>query len=137
MNSNVPPLDFYLGKGRRGTKYCFGELFSSLMQVPLMRERFFNLTGRILRERFAAEEVLAELDSCQGEYTPLMKRQAERWKDFSFNSWEIAMNTFRAVLAKRPALVVKYFQRAYSLDEEEMNRYFGEFVVANAMKSQP
>jgi hypothetical protein len=60
-----------------------------------------------------------------------MRRHAERWDDFSVKSWEKAMDTFRAVLEKRPALVVQYMNRTYKLTEEENDRYFGAFLQYN------
>lgn len=135
MDSNALTLDFYLGKEGKYANCCYGELFTSLMRVPAMRERFFTLTGRILRERFTAEELLAELSSWEAEYRPLIQRHALSWKDFGFNSWEKAMDSFRSVLARRPALVVGYIKRAFRLTDEEVIRYFAAFLEANAIKS--
>ena len=131
FNSNPPPIDFYQGNGRSATKLVYGELFISLMQVPAMKDQFLSLIGRILRERFAAPMVLSEFDRWHEAYTPLMRRHAERWDDFSVKSWEKAMDTFRAVLEKRPALVVQYMNRTYKLTEEENDRYFGAFLQYN------
>ena len=137
LTGKSAPLEFYLGNGKKPTKFCYGELFSSLMQVPAMKERFLALMGRILLERFTNDAVLSELDKWKAELSPLIKRHDERWKDFTFSTWEAAMANFRGMLMKRPTLVVNYLIRAYNLSRAEIERYFGGFLLANAQADAP
>jgi hypothetical protein len=137
INGKSIPLDFFLGSGKAATNYCYGELFTSLMQVPEMKDRFLTLIGRILLERFTKGAVTAELDVWKKDLAPLMQRNAGRWKDFSYSNWVKAMESFRGMLVKRPALVVKYLVKGYSLSQAESERYFGAFSRADAPAGAP
>ncbi len=137
QDTNDKALLFYLDTGKTATKYCYGELFTSLMQVPLMRDRFLSLTGRILAECFTALEITTKLDEWQADYAPLMRLHAQRWMWRSFEHWENTMGVFRTMLAKRPAFVTEYIIRRYQLSEAETERYFGAFLKANAEGQTP
>jgi len=136
-NTNDEALIYYLNSGKIATKYCYGELFSSLMQVPAMRDRFLSLTGRILAERFAAPIVTAKLDEWRAAYAPLMRLHSQRWPGISFEYWENAMDNFQDMLTKRPVVVAEYLISSYLLSEAETERYFSAFLKANGTAETP
>lgn len=131
LSTKLDPLPFYLGDGRQPTKHFYGELFQALMRVPEMRDKFFTLVGRILHERFMAQDVLQELEFWQQAYAPLMEVHGQHWRDQYYSKWEKAMADFRKMLVRRPLLMPKYFAQYYKLTDEEVTRYFGDFLNNN------
>ena len=122
------PLERFLGNGRSPTRFFYGELFQALMQVPEMQNRFFTLCGRILAERFAPDYILPRFNQWQALYSLLYARHAEQWPGFTLAKWEKAMNSFRAMLLRRPPAVVKYLTTAYKLNPQQVERFFGTFL---------
>lgn len=131
LSTKLDPLPFYLGNGRQETKHFYGELFQGLMRVPEMREQFFTLVGRILHQRFMAQDVLSELDTWQQAYAPLMEVHGQSWRDQYYSKWEKSMADFRKVLVRRPVLIPKYFAQSYKLSDQEVEKYFGDFLRDN------
>jgi|LFRM01.1.fsa_nt_gb hypothetical protein len=124
------PMDFYRGNKRYETKYCYGELFTALMDVPEMRDHFLALAGRILAERFNESDLLGELDYWQATYAPLIARHVQKWNNITLERWEKSMDDFRQMLVKRSARMPGYFEAAFGLTQSEMQRFFGGFAVA-------
>lgn len=128
LHTNMGPLDFYLGDGRQPTRYFYGELFTSLMRVPAMREKFLMLMGRILHERFAPDTIHARLLKWKETYRPLVEKHVVRWPAMTMDRWEKSVTTFDTMLVKRPQLVVRHLQKGYRLSDEDMQRYFGDYL---------
>ncbi len=131
LSTQLEPMTFYRGNGRQETKHFYGEFFQALMRVPAMRDEFLTLAGRILYERFMAQDVLAELDTWQQAYAPLMELHTAKWTNVPFARWEKNMDDFRRMLERRPALMPKYFTQTYQLTQEETVRFFGDFLDNN------
>lgn len=123
------PLEYFTGNGRHSTRFFYGELFQALMQAPEMREKFFLLTGRILRERFSPGFLKQRLDEWRERYRPFYERHAGNWPEFTVAKWEKAMDNFEEMLMRRPPAVVKYLTRAFHLSDEDVQRYFGDFLA--------
>lgn len=124
------PLEHFTGNGRGSTRFFYGELFQALMQVPAMREKFFLLTGRILKERFSPDFLRGRLADWRAQYRPYYERHAQEWPDFTMAKWEKAMDRFETMLMRRPPAVVKYLTSAYKLSDQEVQRYFGGFLAS-------
>ncbi len=128
FHSNEEPLDFYLSNSRLQTRYFYGELFTSLMRVPAMREKFLMLMGRILHERFAPDTIHARLLDWKETYRPLVEKHVGRWPAMTMDRWEKSVATFDKMLIRRPQLVVRYLQKGCRLNDADMQRYFGDYL---------
>lgn len=128
MHANAEPLDFYQSPVGQPIKNFYGELFTALMRVPAMQEKFLLLTGRILHERFAPDTIHAELLRWKETYKPLLERHVIRWPAMTMDRWEKAVTSFDAMLIKRPQMVLRYLQQGFRLSEEDMQRYFKDYM---------
>ena len=131
LDTRRQPLDFYRGSGRSPTKHFYGELFMSLMRVPHMRDQFITLTGKILSERFSSAYTQPTFDRWQAQYTPLMEKHTTKWTAYSVDSWLKRMGDLRSVIQKRADLIPYYFTQGFSLTQDEVDRFFGDYLKNN------
>ena len=107
--------------------------FAALMRVPAMREQFFTTLGNILYTRFNTARLLEVIDAWHDRLLPLMPYQLKRWAPSeTMHYWESLVNDMRRCARQRPGLVVEYAQRYFHLSDEEVQRYFGNFLSLQA-----
>lgn len=121
------PLDFYLKSGRLATKNCFGELFNALMEVPKMRDQFLTLTGKLMAERFSPGFINQEMDQWRALYDPVFARHFDKWRSGNLTRWHQEMDKFQKYLLLRPKSVMNWLIKAYDLNAEDAEKYFGAF----------
>lgn len=121
------PLDFYLRSGRQPTKKCYGELFNALMEVPKMRDQFLTLIGKLMAERFSPEFINREMDKWRALYEPVFARHYDKWRAGNLTRWHQEMDKFQKYLLLRPKSVMNWLIKAYNLNAEDTEKYFGAF----------
>lgn len=104
--------------------------FAALMRVPAMREKFLARLGELLAEKFTPQKLLAGIDAWSARLAPLIPYHMARWDLASVRYWEREVDELRAVAQARPALVVQYAQKYFSMTEEETARFFGAFLAS-------
>ena len=126
-HNNREPLDFYLRSGRYATKYNYGELFNALMEVPKMRDQFLTLIGKMMADRFSPEFINREMAEWRSLYEPVLAKHFDKWRAGNLQRWHQEMDKFQKYLLLRPKSVMSWLIKAYCLDTEDTEKYFGAY----------
>ena len=102
--------------------------FAALMKVPEMREQFLSALGKIMATRFTTANLIALINDWHDRVVDIMPYQLETWTQDDMHYWEALVERMRDCARKRPNLVIQYTQQYFKLTEEEMQRYFGNFL---------
>ena len=136
------PKSYTKAKGM-GQKLIDNTILLKLLTVPEYKDRFLTKLGDIFKT-FTTEHMLSVLEPLVQQITPEMTLHWARWgeendpfvisevpttSDGAYRYWEKRIERLRNVLKKRPNLLWGYIQDAFSLNQNEMLKYFGERPV--------
>lgn len=127
------PVNYFVHPANQPSLEDFDHVpFSALMNVPEMRDKFLRRMGQIMAEHFTYAHLSAEADRWVAQMTPIMEYHVTRWSALTMTSWAENVSAMRKLLKDRPPEVVKDVQRYFKLTEDEVQMYFGDFLLKNA-----
>ena len=132
------PKSYTKAKGM-GEKNIDNTILVKLLTVPEYKDSFLRKLGSIYR-MFTTEFMLSVLEPLVEQIRPEMTLHWARWgeendpyvisevpttADGAYRYWEKRIERLRNTLKKRPNLLWGYIKDAFSLNNEQMNGYFG------------
>ncbi|MCQ2458471.1 MAG: lamin tail domain-containing protein [Clostridia bacterium] len=133
------PKSYTKAKGM-GQQNIDNTILMKLLSVPEYKDKFLRKLGDVFKT-FTTEFMLSVLEPLVEQITPEMQLHWARWGeendkmviaevpttvDGAYRYWEKRVERLRNVCRKRPNLLWKMIQDAFSLNNNQMLEYFGE-----------
>ena len=80
-----------------------------------------------LKNTWDKDRILKAIDDLYNKFLPEIDREIERW-NLSKDEWESRLKQLRNFVEKRTPVVVKQAKNFFDLSNEEMEKYFGEWL---------
>ena len=103
-------------------------LFVALMKNATARDRFLTYMGKMLATDWSTENVVSRIEARYYLLLPEMPAQMQRW-NLAQSSFSSGVQTLVRYAESRPRKLLGYIKDAYSLSDEDMQRYFGDAIV--------
>lgn len=106
--------------------------FTTLMQVPEMRDRFLRRLAEILENFFTYDVLYTRTMEWHDALQPIIRYHCTRWTSLTPDGWEKNIRDKLLIMRQRPALIPEHIQKYFKLTDAETEAYFGEFIRRNA-----
>lgn len=106
-------------------------LFIAMMKNDALRDYFLTRMGELLATTFSAENVSGRILERYQLLQPEMQLHSQRW-GFGLSTWKRYSTAMYKYSIKRPGKLMGYFQSTLNLSDEDMQKYFGEALAADA-----
>lgn len=121
--------EFYLSTGGIAATANVAEhnvMISRLLTNKEFRTLFLQRLSHHMHTTFSAPNATAVFDNIVKQIRPEMKRNCERWKQLSYDGWELNIKSFREKFATKPKVMLDDLRNYLSITEEEDKKYFGD-----------
>ena len=104
-------------------------LFIACMKNPRFRDEFLTYFGEQLATTYSTANILSLVDARVKLLEPEMPMQSKKWGP-SDSTWRSELRRFTRYAEDRPLKLLKYFQKALNLSNDEMKAYFTDAYEA-------
>lgn len=125
------PAAFYLrssynqGIGSQPVSYN-NAIIDRMLANKQFRQLFLERLSHHMHHTFKPDHVKAHFDSMIKEIEPEMKRNCDRWKLMTYESWQRNIVNFKAKFDDRWKIVLDDLKTELNVTEEENAKYFGD-----------
>jgi len=101
-------------------------LFVYVMKNGKVRNRFLTRFGELVTGPWAADRMVARIESQYNAMLPEMEAHFQRWPAISLRKWQKYVQSLLEYASTRDEKIIGYTQQAFSLTKDEMTLFFGE-----------